>query len=262
MLHLRVIEGPERGKEYESDASSVWIGRGDECHLTMSRENLAVSRRHGEFVLKANHTIYRDTSKLGTTIQTRDGQVIGLNALCCEWDVRPGDRLVVGTSVMEVVSTFSQSETPYDPGWTYHGDLGPMIAIERHDDVESEPGPHHLLTDFLRLPSYDPTDIEAAKQTLGRALLDAFPQSSTVSIVELKPHPGPTLSSSDIDATKLLVMNHRGLVHEPRFSFSVLAETYQRHTVTCYSQMLHSTESVPRPKWIVVCALPSLRETP
>jgi signal transduction histidine kinase len=238
MLHIRIADGPGRGSELKTYDTRVSIGRAPECRLVLKDDRMA-SRLHGELYLVGGRAMYRDLqSHNGSMIDTAQGESIQLTPLLSEWPVRRGDQIRIGRTTLEVVSTAEEEELPESM-------IGTLLqAAEEDERAGSHPRSGPALTGlsrFLKLLSYDPTDVRQAKQALAQALLHVFPQASCVAIVDIKQRPGRTatpqadLTREDIDREGLLVLRRED---DPNptgsFSFQLMRRAYRRGGLIWY----------------------------
>lgn len=245
MLHIRVIDGPNAGEEIKTHESSLRIGRAKECRLTLSSQNTSASRVHVEVYCAGARTMVRDLiSKHGTIVQRSSGQRVELTPLAPECEVVAGDRFTIGLSTLELLDIGSDSQGLHQNDEMTMVGLDPVIAIAPDDQRQG--ASDQLLKRFLQLPTYDPTNLNEAKLTLAEALLNAFPQAASVSVVELNRPAGEQLERDDLDMTNIVAVRSKHCAAGSAFSFSVMRDTHRRRAVVCYGtpQALPETESV------------------
>src|SRR5947209_7225089 len=102
MIHIRVTQGPNLGEERKTHKHLLSIGRGPECDLALA--DPSISHVHGELLCSGSGCIYRDLlSRNGSVI--RSGiQNIWLGPLMPEWVLTPGDQIVLGATVIDLVA--------------------------------------------------------------------------------------------------------------------------------------------------------------
>jgi len=93
LFHVDALEGPERGKSFAVASLPAVIGRGQEAVIALDGD-LGVSRKHAEIYAQGQALHVRD---LGST----HGVIInGVKYL--DQIVRPGDRIGIGQSVLQI----------------------------------------------------------------------------------------------------------------------------------------------------------------
>jgi pSer/pThr/pTyr-binding forkhead associated (FHA) protein len=103
VIHIRVSKGSNTGEELKTRKRRLSIGRGSECGLTLA--DPSISNVHGEVLCTAATYIYRDLlSRNGSVIRSGE-QSVWLGPLMPEWNLVPGDRIVLGETVIEFVAS-------------------------------------------------------------------------------------------------------------------------------------------------------------
>jgi pSer/pThr/pTyr-binding forkhead associated (FHA) protein len=98
MLQLTVIDGPDKGKVLKSPADSVSLGSGSASEVRLS--DSFVSRRHGEFARIGGTWTYTDRGSTNGSAIKREGQRIEVDRSGPGVELRPGDLVLVGQSVL------------------------------------------------------------------------------------------------------------------------------------------------------------------
>ena len=106
MLQLTVIEGPDKGKVLKSPADSVSLGSGSASDVRLS--DSFVSRRHGEFARIGGTWTYADRGSTNGSAIEREGRRIEVDQSGPGVELRPGDLVLVGQSVLR----FEAAEEP------------------------------------------------------------------------------------------------------------------------------------------------------
>jgi two-component system, NtrC family, response regulator GlrR len=120
-LRLRVVEGPEQGRELSSTGDKVVIGTHEAAQLVLT--DAAVSRFHCELELGAERVLVRDLdSKNGTTLDA-------VRVLLAQ--VRDGSLLEVGHSKLEVRFEADKIELPLGQRSSFCGMVGSSPAMRR-----------------------------------------------------------------------------------------------------------------------------------
>jgi signal transduction histidine kinase len=240
MLFIRVVDGINAGEEIKTRQTSVTVGRSPECRLVL--KDRRASRVHGELFFAGRQAVYRDLlSQNGSTIEKANGQQIELTPLLAEWYVEAGDRLLIGDSVLEIVSTDTMLvdlPCPDELTMTVSSDKDPVVPTAQHD---LPTGTATALSQFLSIPSYDPSDLEHSKRALGNAMLDIFPQAACLAIVDIRQPKGDKLTRDDVQQESAVICPRGELPLGVGYSFAVLAEAYQRQAVVCFT----SKKSLP-----------------
>ncbi len=106
MLQLTAIEGPDKGKVLKSPADSASLGSGSASDVRLS--DSFVSRRHGEFARIGGTWTYTDRGSTNGSAIEREGQRIEVDRSGPGVELRPGDLVLVGQSVLR----FEAAEEP------------------------------------------------------------------------------------------------------------------------------------------------------
>jgi signal transduction histidine kinase len=106
MLQLTVIEGPEKGKVFETSADSVSLGSGDQSGVRLS--DPSVSRQHGGFGRTGDTWTYTDRGSTNGSAIEREGRWIEVDQSGPGVELRPGDLVLVGQSALR----FDVAEEP------------------------------------------------------------------------------------------------------------------------------------------------------
>jgi hypothetical protein len=93
LFHVDALEGPESGRSYPVSTLPALIGRGREAAIALDAD-MGVSRRHAEIYARGQALHLRD---LGST---HGAAVNGVRVQ--DQIVRPGDRIDVGQSVLQI----------------------------------------------------------------------------------------------------------------------------------------------------------------
>lgn len=92
-IELKISGGPDRGKSHDVLAGESLVGRGLDCQIVLA--DPAVSRKHFKIVRTGDEAVLMDLGGANGTLV--NGQKVQRKVL------EPGDRIDVGTSVLEVV---------------------------------------------------------------------------------------------------------------------------------------------------------------
>lgn len=92
-IELKISGGPDRGKSHDVLAGESLVGRGLDCQIVLA--DPAVSRKHFKIVRSGDEAVLMDLGGANGTLV--NGQKVQRKVL------EPGDRIDVGTSVLEVV---------------------------------------------------------------------------------------------------------------------------------------------------------------
>jgi signal transduction histidine kinase len=133
MLRLTVVEGAEAGRAYPSSATSAGIGSAADNEVQL--DDQFVSRHHGRLLRVADGWVYRDLgSTNGSTIE-RAGKRIALDASNPESDLRPGDLLLLGRSVLrfELIEQPAVGQAEPTEAWPDHT----LVASREIADLEA-----------------------------------------------------------------------------------------------------------------------------
>jgi signal transduction histidine kinase len=133
MLRLTVVEGAEAGRAYPSSATSAGIGSAADNEVQL--DDQFVSRHHGRLLRVADGWVYRDLgSTNGSTIE-RAGKRIALDASNPESDLRPGDLLLLGRSVLrfELIEQPAAGQAEPTEAWPDHT----LVASREIADLEA-----------------------------------------------------------------------------------------------------------------------------
>lgn len=93
-VKLKILKGPNAGKEVKIPAPQCVIGRGEGCHLRAQSD--AVSRRHCVIVTSENEVVVRD-------LNSRNGTLVNEQRIAEETVLLSGDNLRVGPLEFEVL---------------------------------------------------------------------------------------------------------------------------------------------------------------
>jgi DNA-binding NtrC family response regulator len=116
---LRVVDGPDAGREVELGHRPMVIGTGPECDVVLSDRR--VSSRHAEVVLRPAGYLLRDLgSRNGTRVA--GGRVEGIYLV-------PGMRIGVGRSTLEVVDRQRLEETPLSGAERFGEAVGASLSM-------------------------------------------------------------------------------------------------------------------------------------
>lgn len=105
---LQAIEGPLTGRQWEITQNGLYLGR--EARNEIRIEEAGISRQHAR-VLLHNGTIWVQD------IGSRNGVFVNGNRVPDNKQVKPGDRLVVGSNTFEIaMRSRAQAPAPPPPG--------------------------------------------------------------------------------------------------------------------------------------------------
>jgi signal transduction histidine kinase len=227
MIHIRVVSGAHAGEEIKTHRGALIVGRGAECHLRVVDSK--VSHFHGEFVGSGPRFIYRDFLSRNGSQWRRGEETVWLGPLNPEWEVRPGDKLQVGDTTVEVLAIEPEKEGLIDrPDVTY--------TAERAGSSGGDVAELARFRKFLQFRSYDPTDIRQSKLMLCEAFRETFPQADGVTMVDAIVPAERELRREDIGVAGMISWSRRPEVkNQPGFSFHVLAAAEKRGGAVLFS---------------------------
>jgi len=93
LVKLKILKGPNVGKEVKLPAPKCLIGRGEGCHMRAQSD--AVSRRHCVFVTSENEVVVRD-------LNSRNGTIVNGQRITEETVLLNGDTVRIGPLEFEI----------------------------------------------------------------------------------------------------------------------------------------------------------------
>jgi signal transduction histidine kinase len=223
MIRISVRENGKTAYEILKRQMSLTIGR-ERCDLTLTDSK--VSRVHGEFLWAGRRCLFRDLlSRNGSSVRSHT-QTITLGPLMPEWSVNPGDEIVVGDTVIQLLEAVpdnpprvtDRSLTPAEEetGYYYDSPAG---------EGPAPPAKILRFTKLLEVLAYDPTDVRQVRQALCEAFHQVFANADCVALVTLVPRGKGELQRRDLDLAECAAVPHDATV---LFSVHVLREVSRR----------------------------------
>jgi len=244
MVHLKVLEGRNKGEEFVTHATLITVGRWQDCTITL--RDPRVSHRHGEIAVTGRGLLYRDLySANGSALDRREKGRIHLSPLASECWISEGDDILVGDSRLRVTEFTEQRSmnTPAEdsrlakqhalhvaPPPTQHA-----TRLRPGADSYVQQDPLMSFNLFLEKEIDDPTDVRQVRQALCEALRRACPTANCAALVEIKGIlvPGRELKPDLIDDETITFApaeDTGGPRPGRRFSFSVMKEAAARRS--------------------------------
>lgn len=160
---LKVVDGPEVGKEFHFDeADNFLIGRKDptsQAHLQISPEDRFVSRNHFIIEIRPPNVMIRDNQSTNGTFVRSHGKTSWSERID-EVLVNDGDEIKIGHTIMSIAVI-----QPQEPGLhTYIDSSLPVIEI--HEDKQKEKHPSPEPQPELKKHPVEPPKWEPEKQSV------------------------------------------------------------------------------------------------
>lgn len=228
MIHIRVTQGADRGKEIRKRHGVLTIGRSAECDLKL--RDGRVSHAHGEIFLAGSRCIYRDLNSLNGSVIRTARQNVWLGPLMPEWELHPRDEIVAGKNTDNVIKLVAISSPVISELEEDLSNLEPTVVQDIGGELE--PGSDSIAPDkivrfhnVLALRGYDPTDVIQAKRALCEAFREVFPEAAAIAFVDLLPGHVGELSREDINLETVTTSPSN---RSPSFSLHVLRNARRR----------------------------------
>jgi pSer/pThr/pTyr-binding forkhead associated (FHA) protein len=194
LITVRILDGPDRGKEFHQIATPVTIGR-EEGNLIQLNDH-RVSRNHVK-IHESGHAV------LMTDLQSTNGTKVN-GELVRVWQLQPGDLVTLGQSMLLFGSTVEIAERLASLKGT---DLSAAVPMGTDGDE----------LDFLNrtLEERVPSQTQSSQQLLAREIFGSMEASELQSLQKLQPPPLPKdlLPQQAAQMEAFLQYVHRRLRH-------------------------------------------------
>jgi signal transduction histidine kinase len=189
MIAISVVSGKQSGERFECDEEVISVGRGRSNLIVVDDEH--VSFQHGQIALQEGEYVYRDLNSRNGSILVRETRRWKLDRVVPEMKLRQGDRIILG---------FTELEVAVEAPATVRPPATKIIRTQRTDlattDAADAEGVYNalrkdretLLTIYeLERQIHLAPELSGMEQRVLKAVLNVFPEASSVSIGTVQP---------------------------------------------------------------------------
>jgi len=189
MIAISVVSGKQSGERFECDEEVISVGRGRSNLIVVDDEH--VSFQHGQIALQEGEYVYRDLNSRNGSILVRETRRWKLDRVVPEMKLRQGDRIILG---------FTEFEVAVEAPATVRPPATKTIRTQRTDlattDAADAEGVYNalrkdretLLTIYeLERQIHLAPELSGMEQRVLKAVLNVFPEASSVSIGTVQP---------------------------------------------------------------------------
>ncbi len=189
MIAISVVSGKQSGERFECDEEVISVGRGRSNLIVVDDEH--VSFQHGQIALQEGEYVYRDLNSRNGSILVRETRRWKLDRVVPEMKLRQGDRIILGFTELEVAVEAPPTVRPPATKTirTQRTDLATTDAADAEGVYNAlRKDRETLLTIYeLERQIHLAPELSGMEQRVLKAVLNVFPEASSVSIGTVQP---------------------------------------------------------------------------